>query len=528
MRSFADLYRALDETTSINEKVRSMAAYFEQADPRDAAWAVFFLSGRRLKRLVKNADLWAWAVEYSGISPWLFEESRHVVGDFAETIALLLPKPMDASDRPLHDWVEDDLLSLRNATPDKQRSLLHDAWSRLEPHERFVWNKLITGSFRVGVSQTLLIRALSSVSGVAEAALAHRLMGHWDPSPEFYRALVSKDLSDSLVSRPYPFCLAHALEGSVEALGDRSQWQAEWKWDGIRAQVLRRSGQTFIWSRGEDLVTDRFPEVAAAASQLPDGTVLDGELLAWKDGHVLPFGELQRRIGRKQLGRKLLQEVPVSLLAFDLLEEDQVDIRGVPLRERRTRLERLLGRGSRGIAIQAAPVLIHSSWDELARLREGSRDRLVEGLMLKRGDAGYEVGRKKGIWWKWKIEPYSVDAVLMYAQRGHGKRATLYTDYTFGVWDGDALVPFAKAYSGLSDEEIREVDRFVRRHTAERFGPVRSVKPELVFEIAFEGIRKSTRHRSGVAVRFPRMARWRRDKSPGEADTIEALRHLLG
>ena len=527
MKAFADLYRALDSTTRTNEKVAAMAAYFRNASPDDAAWAVFFLSGRRMKRLVKSADFWRWAVEESGLPPWLFEESYHVVGDLAETIALLLPEPKTSSERPLHAWVEEELLRMRDASPEVQRGVMVGAWRSLDRHERFVWNKLITSALRVGVSQTLLVRALAQASGVEEPVLTHRLMGHWSPTPDFYARLISGETADARVSQPYPFCLAHPLEGAPELLGERDDWQVEWKWDGIRAQLIRRRNETYLWSRGEDLITERFPEAIAASTRLPDGTVLDGELLGWKDGRVLSFGQLQRRIGRKNLGKKLLAEVPVALLAFDLLEEGGEDIRSLPLHERRQRLEALIGPRGMGNAIIPAPVLTEPTWEALATVREESRDRLVEGFMLKRLDAPYEVGRKKGIWWKWKIDPFSVDAVLIYAQRGSGKRASLYTDYTFAVWNGDELVPFAKAYSGLTDEEIREVDRFVRTNTVERFGPVRSVKPALVFEIAFEGIRRSTRHRSGVAVRFPRMARWRRDKKAEDADTIDAVMALL-
>lgn len=527
MKDFAALYRALDETTRTSEKVAAMAAYFRDAAPEDAAWAVFFLSGRRVKRLVKSADLWSWAIEASGLPPWLFEESYHVVGDLAETIALLLPERTAASDRPLHQWVQDELLRMRDAPAEVQREVMLGAWNSLDRHERFVWNKLITSAFRVGVSQTLVVRGLAAASGVEEAVLTHRLMGHWSPTPEFYQRLISEETDDARVSQPYPFCLAHPLEAAPASLGERADWQLEWKWDGIRAQLIRRQNETFVWSRGEDLITDRFPEAVAAATHLPDGTVLDGELLGWRDGQVLSFGQLQRRIGRKNLGRKLLAEVPVALVAFDLLEEHGEDIRHRPLRERRRRLEALIGPEGFGNAIIPAPVLREPTWEALAEVRSESRERLVEGFMLKSLDAPYETGRKKGIWWKWKVDPFSVDAVLIYAQRGSGKRASLYTDHTFAVWDGDTLVPFAKAYSGLTDEEIREVDRFVRTNTVERFGPVRSVKPTLVFEIAFEGIRRSTRHRSGVAVRFPRIARWRRDKKPEDADSIESLKALL-
>ena len=526
MRAFTDLYTALDETNSTNEKVAAMASYFGAATPEDAAWAVYFLSGRRPKRLVKSGDLRAWATEAAGLPVWLFDESYSVVGDLAETIALLLPDGREGTDRPLHYWVERRLLAMRRMDAETQRKAMLAAWDELNHEQRFVFNKLITSGFRVGVSQKLLVRALAIESGIDEAVLTHRMMGDWQPTPEFYRRLRAEDTSDADKSRPYPFCLAHAVDGPPQDLGDRSAWQVEWKWDGIRAQVVRRGGRVFIWSRGEELVTDRFPEVRDSALVLPDGLVLDGELLAWRDEGVLPFGQLQRRIGRKTVGRKMLRDVPVAFLAFDILEHDGIDLREQPLSERRTLLERLLPQTS-ALQIRAAPIVAAPTWSELADLHDESRDRLVEGFMLKKLDAPYAVGRKRGVWWKWKVDPFTVDAVLVYAQPGSGKRATLYTDYTFAVWSDGELVPIAKAYSGLTDQEIREVDRFVRAHTLERFGPVRSVEPSLVFEIGFEGIRRSSRHKSGVAVRFPRMLRWRKDKAAEDADTLQTLRAIL-
>ena len=273
-------------------------------------------------------------------------------------------------------------------------------------------------------------------------------------------------------------------------------------------------------------MTDKYPELAAAAARLPDGTVLDGEILPWRNSRPLPFGELQRRIGRKSVGRKILQEVPVAFLAYDLLEHEGRDQRGQALARRRQKLEALLDHRADD-RLLLSPVLAAPDWTALATQHGESRQRGVEGFILKRHDSRYGVGRRRGDWWKWKVDPLTADAVLIYAQRGHGRRAGLYTDYTFAVRQGDGLVPFAKAYSGLSDAEIQEVDRFIQRNTRERFGPVRAVRPALVFEIAFEGIRASTRHKSGVAVRFPRILRWRRDKTIEDADTLETLKALL-
>jgi DNA ligase-1 len=566
MKPFADLYRRLDETTKTNRKVAAMRGYFVAAEPADAAWAVYFLCGRRLKRLVMSRNLRHWAAEAAGIPEWLFEESYDAVGDLAETIGLLLPPPTtEGDDVPLHQWMDEIVQPLARLDEPTQQATLIQAWSRLTSNERLVFNKLVTGSFRVGVSQGLVIRALAEASNLAPNVIAHRLMGNWDPTPEFFQYVIAPDDGETDRSRPYPFCLAHALQQEPATLGDIDQWSVEWKWDGIRAQIIRRGGEVYVWSRGEELILERFPELHPDLQHLPDGTVLDGEIVAWKDGHVLPFSELQRRIGRKTIGKKLLAEVPAHFIAFDLLEHAGQDLRQTPFAERRDLLEsvvsQLRSRSDRPLLvfqngettaaaaesglspdealtqeevedptdsrIILSPLVTATSWEHLAEIRRSSRDQHVEGLMLKRRDSVYRTGRVTGLWWKWKVDPYSCDAVLIYAMRGHGRRASLYTDYTFAAWDNGKLVPFAKAYSGLSDNEILEVDRFVRNNTTEKFGPVRSVKPQLVFELAFEGIQVSSRHKSGLAVRFPRMARWRRDKTPEQADTLDSIKALL-
>lgn len=533
MKRFAELYAELDGTTKTTVKVAAMVRYFKSVSSADAAWAVYFLTGRKPKQVVPSKAIRQWAAEAAGLPDWLFEESYHAVGDLAETTALLLPDNRTGSELPLHHWVEERLLPMRDAPLPEKRQQLLSAWSELNAGQRFVWNKLITGAFRVGVSQSLVVRALAQVSGLDVSVVAHRLMGDWRPTPHFFEQLISQnDQGDADPSRPYPFFLASPLEAVDPAsLGPPEEWHAEWKWDGIRAQLIRRNGSVFLWSRGEELVTDRYPEVTQAASQLPDGTVIDGELLPWEasgvaDG-VRPFGELQRRIGRKSLTKKLLREVPVVLLAYDLLEADGEDLRSLPLQQRLERLRGLVGQWKHGSIRLSEPVGPEAGWLERAELRQQSRARNVEGLMLKRKSSPYRAGRVRGDWWKWKVNPFSVDAVLVYAQRGSGKRASLYTDYTFALWSGQELVPFAKAYSGLTDEEIRQVDKFIRQHTLEKFGPVRTVQPELVFEIGFEGIQESSRHKSGVAVRFPRILRWRQDKPIGEADSLETVRQLL-
>lgn len=549
MKAFAALYAALDATTRTSAKTDALAAYFRDVPPEDACWAVYFLTGNRPRQAVKTSLLHAWAAEEAHLPPWLFAEAYDAVGDLAETIALILPPPRLSDNTPLHRWIEDRLLPLRTLDEEAQHAALRRYWNELEGTERFVFNKLITGSFRVGVSELLVIRALAAVSGVDAKIIAHRLAGTWEPSPANYLRLVSQEADAFDVSKPYPFFLAHPLENEPATLGDAADWQAEWKWDGIRGQLVKRQGQLFLWSRGEELVSHQFPEIIEAAAALPDG-VLDGEVLPVKDGQVLPFTALQKRLGRKNPGKKIMQDTPVVFLAYDLLELAGADWRARPLHERRAQLHKLIyglridPGGPR--VLQLSDIVRAPSWETLAIARQESRSRGTEGLMLKRRDSPYGVGRPRGDWWKWKIEPYTLDCVLIYAQRGHGKRASLYTDYTFGVWrdrdegkrdaatdaDVDAmqrreLVPFAKAYSGLSDEEIAEVDAFIRKNTLEKFGPVRTVKPELVFELAFEGIQRSSRHKSGVAVRFPRMARIRRDKKPEDADSLDTILRLI-
>jgi ATP-dependent DNA ligase len=527
MKAFADLYFALDETTATSEKIAALAAYFRTAPPRDAAWAVHLLSGRPPKRLVSLSKLRTWVAAEAGVPDWLFDESYQAVGDLAETLTLLLPDPGRASDHPLAELVESRLLELRGQDDTVQRRELVRAWRELGLRERYVWNRLVTGSFRVGASARLVVPALAEVSGVDEGTIAHRLMGAWEPTAEFFERLTAPDTRDADVSRPYPFHLACQLEQEPATLGEVGDWVVEWKWAGIRAQLVRRAGRTFLWSRSEELLSGRFPEVEEAAALLSEGTVLDGELLPWAGGAPMPFAQLQRRMGRKTLGPKILGEVPVVLVAYDLLEERGEDLRGRPFAERRQRLAALIAAVPSAGRLLLSPAVEAAAWPEVERARGRAREAGAEGLMLKRRASAYGVGRHPGDWWKWNVEPHSVDAVLIYARPGSGRRAGLYTDYTFGIWDGDRLVPFAKAYAGLSDDEIRRVDAFVRRHTLEKFGPVRTVKPELVFELAFEDIQRSTRHKSGIAVRLPRVARWRMDKRPEEADTLERVRGLI-
>jgi len=527
MKRFAALFEQIDASTRTRAKTAALAAYFKSAPAKDAAWAAWFLTGHRPRQAVPTRRMVAWAAEMAGLPGWLFDECYDAVGDLAETIALVLPPAQRGGDVPLSEWIEQRLVPLRELPEAEQRARLESYWRELDGTERFVFNKLITGNFRVGVSSLLVIRSIAQAFGLDAKAVAHRLTGEWLPDEALWTALAEEKAVETPASHPYPFFLAHPLEGDPSALGPREQWLAEWKWDGIRAQLIRREGMTALWSRGDEPIAGQFPEIMADAHKLPR-CVLDGEILAWKDGRVMPFAALQKRLGRKNPGKNVMSDSPVIFLAFDLLEFEGADWRERALSERRAKLADIVHAIPGGSVFDTSSQVRAPTWETLALARAQSREMGTEGLMLKRLDSAYGVGRPRGSWWKWKIEPYTLDAVLIYAQKGHGKRASLYTDYTFGIWKDGELVPFAKAYSGLTDEEIREVDAYIRRNTTERFGPVRTVKPGLVFELGFEGIQRSNRHKSGIAVRFPRMLRMRKDKAPHEANTLADAMELAG
>jgi DNA ligase 1 len=538
MYSFAQLIIKLGTSTKTNEKLQALVSYFEHGNEKDKVWVIALFSGRRPRRTVSGTQLAVWCTELVHLPIWLFQECYHTVGDLSETISLLIPEKESNSSPPptgeggrreaglpLHHYVE-KFQQLEKATEEEKKSFILQSWQELSRSERFVFNKLLSGTFRVGVSQKLMVNALAKTVKLDPNVIAHRISGNWDPATTIFEELLSEQSTQTDHSKPYPFYLAYALEGSLTDLGEPADWQAEWKWDGIRGQVIKRNDQVFVWSRGEDLITDKFPEYTILQSKLQNGTVIDGEILPYKDGQVLNFNVLQTRIGRKNITKKHLQEAPVGLFAYDLLELNGEDMRHLALSERRAELEKLIT-ALQLPWLQLSPVVTFSSWDELTTLREQSRDINSEGLMLKRRSSAYLVGRRRGDWWKWKIDPLTIDAVMVYAQKGAGRRSNLYTDYTFAVKDGDKLVAFTKAYSGLTDKEFAQVDAFVKRNSIEKFGPVRTVKPELVFEIAFEGIAASNRHKSGVALRFPRISRWRTDKPPDEINTLEDLKKML-
>lgn len=529
MKAFSELITRLDQTNKTTEKVAALRNYFQVANDQDKLWALALFTHRRPKRKVNSSLLKEWVTNWAGLPEWLFQESYQIVGDMAETIALLLQQNSEKKNNEnlsLTYYIE-ELIRIGHLDNLEKESVLKKIYSTLSRQECFVFTKLMTGSWRIGVSQNLVNRALSEEYSIDKSILAHKLIGNWSPHNISFQELIIEELAGDQLAKPYPFYLAHPIQSQeVSALETPEEWQAEWKWDGIRGQIINRDGQISIWSRGEELVTDKFPELVTAAEQLPLGTVIDGEILPFQEDVPLPFSLLQKRIGRKNLTKKILNDIPVIFMAYDLLELNQKDFRLQSLTTRQHQLAQVVANANSPFLLLSEPIHF-INWEELKLLREKSREYKTEGFMLKIKSSAYEVGRKKGSWWKWKIDPLTIDGILLYAQKGHGRRAGLYSDFTFAVWQGDKLVPFAKAYSGLTDAEMREVDNFVKKNTKEKFGPVRTVKPELVFELAFEGINASKRHKSGIALRFPRIKRWRQDKKAAEANSLQDLHEML-
>lgn len=523
MRKFAALFEKIDQVQSTNEKVLHIKDYFSSCSDADGAWALFFLSGHRLKRLISGRMLMEWCVDFIDIPPWLIEESYASVGDTAETITLLLPRKevgKKSNEYSLSEWMETIIKPLQTLGLEEKKAKILSFWNDLSTKEIFIVNKILTGSFRMGISSLLTLKALSQAIGVSREILSQRLMGNWEPTSEFFKSLKSIETNNKFLN-PYPFYLAYPFEGELESLGLLSDWQIEWKWDGIRGQAVIGEKDVALWSRGNELISDQFPELIEAFKTIAPGTILDGEILAFANGYPLPFGELQKRLGRKNVSKSMIEKVPIAFIAYDILEYDGIDLRNKPMHERRTLLQNLTFSSPR---IALSSLVEGNEWPHIQNLRLRSREKGVEGLMFKKKDSLYGVGRQKGYWWKYKVDPLTIDAILLYAQAGSGRRANLFTDYTFGVWKDNELVPIVKAYSGLDQAEINELDKWIRKNTEEKFGPVRKVKPFHVFEIGFEGIQKSNRHKSGVALRFPRILRWRKDKPIEECDTLDTIK----
>ena len=525
MKHFAELILALESSNKTTAKIDAMVHYLQTADEKDKLWFLALFTGKRPKRPVNSNFLKLWALEIIQLPEWLFLESYSSVGDLGETLSLILPAPENNIDKSLNQWIT-ELIDLKDKTDAEKKEYVLQSWNGLDYTERFIFNKLIGGSFRVGVSKKLLINALAKYSGIEASQLMHSIMGKWAIEEVNFEDLIQGTNINPDNSKPYPFCLAYPLEKKPEELGEVEEWQVEYKWDGIRGQFIKRNDEVFIWSRGEELVNAQFPELVAAFEKMEGNFVLDGEILAVADNEVLNFNELQKRLNRKTISAKMMKEIPINTFVYDILEYESEDLREKPLVERRLLLEKLI-ENSELENIKISEVIIAKSWEELADVREKSRENNSEGLMLKQKNSHYHSGRKKGDWWKWKVDALTIDAVLIYAQKGSGRRSGFYTDYTFAVKKEDQLVTIAKAYSGLTDKEIMEVSRFVTKNSIEKFGPVRTVKAELVFEIAFEGIGFSNRHKSGVALRFPRILRWRKDKTVKDIDDIEEVKKLI-
>jgi DNA ligase-1 len=554
--TFPLLYCALDEAKSTSVKISLLVRFLAESPRKEAQWGLFLLSGGKVRRVITTTQLRKLAASLSDIPDWLFEESYQLVGDLAETVSLLLPNSgitvtgenaLTSQSSSHFSYVYEWGMQLSHLAdcPDEDRKLseITSLLAPLSTRERLVFGKLLTGGLRIGVSKATVIKAIALHYHLDEGTVAYLLVGK-NRIEDFDLSTIlnaqAHGRSNSLA--PYPFALAHPIplatgrdenvgKPSWEELGTPSTWIAEWKWDGIRAQIVVRENGIAIWSRGEEVVSETFPELCELKHILPHDTVIDGEIIAF-DAEQLrpaPFARLQQRLNRKKVSKNLLTTVPITFIPYDVLELRGEDLRSHATSERRRILAEMLHSGEvfNSRILQNQP-LEWRTWEELEELHSSSRDIPAEGLMLKRADASYPEGRKRGNWWKWKVAPFTVDGVLVYAQKGHGRRANLYSDYTFAVWAGDTLLPFAKAYSGLTDVEMKEVHDYITKNTKERFGPVRTVIPKIVCEIAFEGLSLSTRHKSGVAVRFPRISRLRLDKKVEDADTIETLKGLLG
>lgn len=521
MINILELLKNLDQTTSTLKKVEALKNYFEKVKPEDAAWGLYIISGEKIPTKIKRNVLQEAFTDFIGMPLWLFKESYYHVGDSSEAMALLRG-PIETSLEPpvLHEFIEHELLTLKTLDDEAKKKRFNYWWTHYDEATLFLIHKCFTGGLRMGVSKNLLIQALSQVAGVDKETMSFRLMGDFRPTVQSYNHLLVRDVTIEQISKPYPFFLASPIETPEEEFADWKDWAVEWKWDGIRAQLIKRKGEVYLWSRGEELINESFPEILEQASLLPDGTVIDGELLPYKQGKVLSFHELQTRLNRKKVSKKDLDQTPITIMAYDLIEWKGEDIRSKPLSERREILESLN-------VFPRSELIKVQNFDEAQTLRLESRSRGVEGFMLKRWNSPYQSGRRRGDWWKWKIDPLTIDCVLLYAQSGSGRRSNLYTDYTLAVWKDKELIPVTKAYSGLTDEELTQMDNWIKRNTVEKFGPVRSVKPHHVFEIAFEGIQESSRHKAGVALRFPRILRWRKDKKPEEADSLENVKKFL-
>jgi DNA ligase-1 len=518
---FAALLEALLFTPSRNGKLRLMQEYFATAPDPERGWALAALTGELSFDEAKPSQVRALAA--SRVDPELLGWSYDFVGDLAETVSLIWPAaPGGKSHVPSLSEIVEKLRLVRRG---EVAALLEPWLDALDATGRWALLKLVTRELRIGVSARLAKTALAEWSGVPIDHIEEVWHGLVPPYQPLFDWLEGRCQRPEIGDLPNfnPLMLAQPLEDADIAGLDPRDYLAEWKWDGIRVQLVDRGAEKRLYSRSGDEIGAAFPDICAA---MPSEVTLDGELLVTRDGEVGPFNDLQQRLNRKTPNAKLLRDFPAAVRLYDMLREGSEDLRGQSFAERRRRLEAWYSRAPRP-ALDLSPLVPFTSWEELKELRDGARERGIEGLMLKRADSLYVAGRPKGPWFKWKRGALTLDTVLMYAQRGHGKRSSFYSDYTFGAWRDNELVPVGKAYSGFTDEELRRLDLWVRNNTVRRWGPVREVRPEIVLEVAFDSVHRSTRHRSGVAMRFPRIHRIRWDKPFREADTLEALEKLL-
>jgi len=540
LNNFSELFLNLDSSNSTNNKIEVLKNYFLSNDPIDNSWAIYLLTGKSNKRFISGRYLKNLFSELYEYPVWLIDTCYLKVGDSAEVITLLLKNKSTSRKKVLLNISLNELLSktipdLSKLNDEEKNFKIKNMWETLPEDNHLIFNKILTGTFRVGVSIGLITKSISKLINIDEEIISHRLMGNFEPSIDSYEFLINKNINlQELNSKPFPFLLANTIEDKIfkHSIND---FQFEWKYDGIRMQLIKRSGNVSLWTRGQELVNDSFPELVDKMSHIKDDFVLDGELLVWnfKEQIAFDFSLLQKRINRKSPTRSIQIKYPIIFIAYDLLEINGRDIREIKLENRRIELEKYFSKwhnkteNNISAIFKICNLIFPKDWPDALNYKEKSRENNTEGLIIKKKTSIYSSGRKRGIWWKYKVDPMQLDAVLIYAKGGSGRRAGLYTDYSFALWKDKELIKFASAYSGLTNIEIKELDKWIRKNTIEKFGPVRSLKPEMVFEISFEKIQISKRHKSGIAVRFPRITKWRKDKKINDADSLENAYELM-
>lgn len=525
MKRFAELCAILESTANAREKMAALTVYFQDAPPPDAIWAIRLLLGWKPSRIATSQTLRRWARECVQFPDWLFEESCAAVGNLLETLALLIPLPDTPGDVPLHVRMQRDLLPLRDLTENEQRAAVSAAWTQMDAQQRFVWNTLLTGGFRPHVSEKTLIRALSAWRGLPTTVLACRLKQEWEPTVAGYRALFSHDIAALDSSQLYPFQRWYEEPPARGASGAIGDWRIDWHRNGMRAQLIKRGSSVFLWSDDHVIVNDTFPEICEAMAAMTDGTVLDGVITAWSADGPLHRAELERRMKRKRLTKKFKHEVPVRYWVYDLLEIQGEDVRTQPFRQRIHQAAGIIPTEV-GSVIHLAEPLEAASWHRLHALRNDARRHGADGVLLRRWTASACPSTRKADQWRvWKADPLTAPVVLVYVQALNAASGQRSVEGTFAAWDGGDLVPVAKTSAGFSDEDVNAIEEFAKQHTVERFGPVRSLKAELVFTLAFDSVSLSTRRKSGLVLHHPRVAGRLLDASIHDAERIAILRN---